>query len=235
MKIEHRDTAPDIDESTDTGPDREDLAFDHGAIGRFNAWFFTAFAGYGNHIARHHKAAAFAGLGTGTVLEIGSGTGANLGYLAPRTRLYALEPSRAMHDQLRRHCAQADVDATILPTSAESIPLPDACVDDVISSLVLCTVADPVRALGEVRRVLKPGGRFRFVEHIAAPRNRPRALVQRAVSRPWGWVFDGCDPHRDIPACLQDAGFSQLRLERRKFRHSMFWPVNTAAWGIAER
>jgi len=75
---------------------RDGLAFDHGAIGRFNAWFFTAIAGYANHVARAHKAAAFDGLRADTVPEIGAGTGANLGYLAPGTRLYALEPSRPM-------------------------------------------------------------------------------------------------------------------------------------------
>lgn len=217
------------------GPVDADRAFDHGAVSRFNAWFFTAFARYLNHVARHHKTAAFGGLGGGTVLEIGAGTGANLDHLAPGTRLYAIEPGLRMHDRLRRRSAAAGVEVTILATGAESIPLPDASVDEVISSLVLCTVADPERALAEVRRVLRPGGTFRFVEHVAAPPRRVRGLVQRAIRRPWGWLFEGCDPHRHTTDAVERAGFRTVRHERRKLRHSLFWPVNTAAWGIATR
>lgn len=209
--------------------------FDHGAISRFNAWFFTAFAGVLNRATRHHKAAAFAGLRPGTVLELGAGTGANLAHLAPGTRLYAVEPSLRMHDRLRRRCAAAGVEVTILPTGAEAIPLPDASVDEVICSLVLCTVAEPDRVLAEVRRVLRPGGTFRFVEHVAAPPRRARSVVQRAIRRPWGWLFEGCDPHRHTLAAVERAGFRAVRAEHRKLRRSLFWPVNTAAWGIATR
>jgi len=209
--------------------------FDHGAVSRFNAWFFTAFDRYINHCSRHHKQAAFEGLGADTVLEIGAGTGSNLGYLARGTHLYAVEPSRAMHERLRRRCAAAGVELTVLGTGAESIPLPDASVDEVICSLVLCTAQDPSAVLTEVRRVLRPGGRFRFVEHVAAPRPGPRSFVQRAIRRPWAWIFEGCDPHRHTPEIIEQAGFSGVRLERRKFRRSVFWPVNTAVWGVAVR
>jgi len=229
------DSRPTAEDRTGATLAQDGLAFDHGAIGRFNAWFFTAIVDYANHIARFHKAAAFGGLRAGTVLEIGAGTGANLGYLAPGTQLYALEPSRPMHGRLRRRCAEAGVDATLLVHGAEAIPLPDASVDEVICSLVLCTVADPAQVLAEIQRVLRPGGRFRFVEHVAARRRGPRSLVQRAIGRPWSWLFDGCDPHRDIPVAVRHAGFSTVRIERRKFRHSVFWPVNTAVWGIAVR
>lgn len=219
----------------DVGPVQEELSFDHGGIGRFNAWFFTAFAGYINYAARAHKGGAFDGITGGAVVELGAGTGANLGYLPAGTHLYAVEPSVRMHEPLRRRCAAAGVQLTILSTGAEEIPLPDASVDEVISSLVLCTVADPDRVIAEVRRVLRPGGRFRFVEHVAAPQRSVRGRVQRAIRRPWGCVFEGCDPHRHTRDTLERAGFSSLRWEPRKFRHSLFWPVNTAAWGIAER
>jgi SAM-dependent methyltransferase len=212
-----------------------DLAFDHGAISRFNAWFFTAFARYINHIARHHKQQAFADIGRGPVLEIGAGTGANIPYLAPGTRLYAVEPSIRMHDRLQRRYAAAGIDVTLLPTGAEAIPLADGSVDEVICSLVLCTVDDPAAVLAEVRRVLRPGGRFRFVEHVASARPGPRALVQRAIRRPWGWLFEGCHPHRHTAETIEGAGFASVRVERRKFRRSVFWPVTTAVWGVAVR
>ncbi|MFP4511705.1 MAG: class I SAM-dependent methyltransferase [Acidimicrobiales bacterium] len=209
--------------------------FDHGLISRFNAWFFTAFAGYINHIARHHKHQAFDGLQAGTVVEIGAGTGANLAHLAPGTTLYAVEPSRRMHERLRARSEAADIDLTILGTGAETIPLPDASVDEVICSLVLCTVDDPDQVLAEVRRILRPGGRFRFVEHVAAPRRGLRRGIQRMIRRPWGYVFEGCRPDRHTPATIEAAGFRTVTMQRRRFRRSLFFPVNTAAWGVAVR
>jgi SAM-dependent methyltransferase len=167
--------------------------------------------------------------------EAGPATGANLDFLPAGTHLYALEPSLQMHARLRRRSAAAGVDLTILATGAESIPLPDSSVDEVICSLVLCTVDDPERVLSEVRRVLRPGGRFRFVEHVAAPSRRPRAVLQRAIRRPWGWLFEGCDPHRHSSAAIEGAGFGSVRIERRKFRNSLFFPVNSAIWGVAVR
>jgi ubiquinone/menaquinone biosynthesis C-methylase UbiE len=210
-------------------------AFDHGARGHFNAWFFDVFDRYINHVSRAHKRAAFAGLDGGTVLEIGAGVGANLAYLPPGSRLIALEPNLRMHDRLRRRCRRAGIEVTVVAGGAEAIPLADGAVDEVVCSLVLCTVDDPARVLAEIRRVLRPGGRFRFVEHVAAPAPGPRRLVQRAIRRPWGWVFEGCNPGPHTPALLEAAGFGDLRVEHRKLRRSLFWPVNTAIWGQAVR
>lgn len=210
-------------------------AFDHGAVSRFNAWFFTAFAGYLNHISRHHKRSAFADLQPGVIVELGAGTGANLGYVPAGSELVAVEPSLRMHDRLRRRCQAAGVPVTVLATGAEALPLPDESVDEVLCSLVLCTVPDIDAALGEVRRVLRPGGRFRFVEHVAAPASSIRARTQRLIRRPWGHVFEGCDPGRHTPAALERAGFSQCTIQESRFRRSVFWPVNTAIWGIATK
>lgn len=84
-----------------------------------------------------------------------------------------------------------------------------------------------------MRRVLRPGGSFRFVEHVAAPRAAIRRVVQRAIRRPWGWVFEGCDPGRHTVETIERAGFAAVRVEPRNFRRSLFWPVNTAVWGVA--
>ncbi|HEX6338919.1 MAG TPA: class I SAM-dependent methyltransferase [Jiangellaceae bacterium] len=212
---------------------RHDLAFDNGAISRFNAWFFTAFARYITHIARSHKRAAFSELESGAVLEIGPGTGANFGYLPRGAQLYAVEPNLRMYAKLRERAAAAGVPLTLLGTGAEAIPLPDESVDEVICTLVLCTVPDPERVLAEVRRVLRPGGKFRFAEHVAAEPGSFRYRVQRALRRPWGYIFEGCNPTRNTPETVASAGFRTLLVERRKLRHSVFYPVNTAAWGIA--
>lgn len=210
-------------------------AFDHGAISRFNAWFFDVLKGVINHFAARHKRSAFTGIAALDVVEIGAGAGANAGYLPAGAHLYAIEPSLAMHERLQKSCDAAGIEVTILATGAESIPLPDDSVDEVICSLVLCTVADPQGALAEVRRVLRPGGSFRFVEHVVAPRRGLRRGVQRMIDRPWGWVFEGCDPHRHTIEMIEAAGFASVESERLKLRHSPFWPVNTAVWGIATR
>ena len=98
---------------------------------------------------------------------------------------------------------------------------------------MLCHVPDRPRAFAEIRRVLRPGGTFRFVEHVQAPRWGVRRTVQRAIRRPWGWVFEGCDPTRRTTTLVEQAGFSHLTLHRRKLRASLFYPVNTAVWGVA--
>jgi ubiquinone/menaquinone biosynthesis C-methylase UbiE len=210
-------------------------AFDHGAISRFNAWFFHVFDRYINHIARRHKQAAFADLDAEVVVEIGAGVGANLDYLRSGTRLIAVEPSLQMHDRLRERAADAGVELELLARGAESLPLEDAAYDEVICSLVLCTAADPDRVLAEVRRILRPGGRFRFVEHVAAPRWSPRRWLQRTVRRPWAWLFEGCTLDRDTATRLRAAGFRDVRLERERFHRSLFVPVNTTIWGVAVR
>lgn len=216
-------------------PDHRD-SFDNGLISRFNAWFFTAFAWYVNLVTRPHKDAAFAGLaGADDALELGAGTGANFARLSPGAHLFALEPSEAMHPRLRERAREAGIDLTLLPARAEAIPLPDASVDEVFASLVLCTVGDPDQALSEIVRVLRPGGRFRFVEHVAAPSWSPRHWVQRLVSRPWSWLFEGCDSCRDTASHLAQAGFDDLDVQRRKLRLSLFWPVNTTIHGIATK
>ena len=210
-------------------------AFDHGAVSRFNAWFFDVFDRYINHIARRHKRAAFTGIDAEVVVEIGAGVGANLDYLPAGSRLIAVEPSLQMHDRLRERAAEAGIVLELLAQGAESLPLEDAGYDEVICSLVLCTVGDTDQVIAEVRRILRPGGRFRFVEHVAAPRWSPRRWLQRAIRRPWAWLFEGCTLDRDTAARLRAAGFSDVQIERERFHRSFFVPVNTTIWGVATR
>lgn len=213
----------------------ERATFDHGARSRFNAWFFSSLDRYFNYILRPHKTGAFHGMTAGTVVELGAGAGANIRLLPPGTHLIAVEPNVQMHRTLRDRANAAGVRMTLVPGVAESLLLDDASVDEVMCTLVLCTVQDQEQALAEIKRVLRPGGRFRFVEHVAAPRWSPRRWLQVALRRPWGWVFEGCDPARDTQARLHAAGFSSITVERRKWRRSAFFPVNTAIWGIAVR
>jgi ubiquinone/menaquinone biosynthesis C-methylase UbiE len=207
--------------------------FDNGLIGRLNAWFFDTFDRYINIVSREHKQLAFGGIGAGTVVEIGAGVGANFDYIPEGSRLIAIEPNVAMHDGLLRRASERDIAIELVADDAHLLPLGDDSVDDVLCSLVLCTVADPDAVLAEVRRVLRPGGRFRFVEHVAAPVWSPRRWLQHALRRPWSWVYEGCDTCRDTASTVERAGFARVELERRRFRHSCFVPVNTAIAGVA--
>lgn len=210
-------------------------AFDHGAVSRFNAWFFDVFDRYINHIARRHKQAAFGGIDADVVAELGAGVGANLGYLPAGSRLVAVEPSLQMHDRLRERAAEAGIHLELLAHGAESLPLEDAAYDEVICSLVLCAASDPDRILAEVRRILRPGGRFRFIEHVAAATWSPRRWLQRVLRRPWAWLFEGCTLDRDTGARVRAAGFSDVQLANERFHRSLFVPVNTTIWGVATR
>lgn len=209
--------------------------FHHGAISRFNAWFFDAWSRYINFVAREHKRSAYAGIEPGRILEIGAGTGANFAWLPEDSEILALEPSLAMHEALMKNAKASGRPVTLLPASAERLPLDDDSVDTVVASLVLCTVGDPDAVLAEIRRVLKPGGTFRFVEHVAAHPASPRRWVQAAIARPWAWLFEGCDTRRDTPRYLERAGFTSLEVRRSRFRQSFFFPVNSAIWGIATK
>src|SRR5690349_10408659 len=114
-----------------------------------------------------HRAGLLAGA-TGRVLEIGAGTGANLTHYGVAIESLTLtEPEPAMLKRLRRRAQQAG-SVTVLRAPAEALPFDDAAFDTVVSTLTLCAVDDQRRAVGELRRVLRPGGRLLFVEHLRA-------------------------------------------------------------------
>lgn len=207
--------------------------FDNGRRGRFNAWFFTAFDRYITHIARRHKQAAFGDLEGGDIVELGAGVGANFGFMPVGSRLIAVEPNLAMHAGLLQRAADRGVEVELLTAAAEQIPLPDASVDDVLCSLVLCTVEDQDAVLAEARRILRPGGRFRFVEHVGASAWSPRRWLQQAIRRPWRWIYEGCDLCRNTATAIEDAGFSAVDITRGRWRQSLFFPANTSIHGIA--
>jgi ubiquinone/menaquinone biosynthesis C-methylase UbiE len=146
----------------------------------------------------------------GQVLELGAGTGANLAhYPAAVTKLTLTEPDPHMAARLRGKLAAAPprFELNLVETPAEQLPFEDAGFDTVVSTLVLCTVADPERVLAEVARVLKPEGRLVLFEHVRDPENERRARWQDRVERPWGWVAGRCHPNRDTSAALRAAGF----------------------------
>lgn len=199
--------------------------------GPFNAAFFTVMDGYLNFILRRQKARVFADMPE-EIVELGAGVGANFKHMRAGTRVIAVEPNPHMHKGLRRRAKAAGVELSILATGGERIDLPDASVDAVACTLVMCTVDDPVSVLREIRRILRPGGRFLFVEHVAAPAGSWRHRLQNLVHRPWHWVFEGCNTNRRTAEAIEAAGFSRVDIQASKMV-SPFIPVNTVISGVA--
>jgi SAM-dependent methyltransferase len=203
----------------------------HSGRGPFNAAFFKVMDPYIERNLGPHKRRVFAGLPS-PVVEIGSGVGANLRYLETGSTLIAVEPNRYMHGRLETEARRRGVQLDLRERTAEHTGLDDHSVDSVISSLVLCSVQDPDAALHEIRRILRPGGTFRFVEHVAAREGTVTRATQRVLRRPWAWTFEGCSCERDLEAAVRGAGFESVNIERYRI-HTPFIPFNTQVAGIA--
>jgi ubiquinone/menaquinone biosynthesis C-methylase UbiE len=141
---------------------------------------------------------------TGDILEIGAGTGANFSYYPEDARVIALEPDPYMLERAQARLQSLKLhNIELRQTPAEHLPFPDASVDAVVSTLVLCTVADPAAAIREMRRVLRPAGSLLFIEHV-----RGDGLLGRFrdVIRPvWSWGGGGCQINRTTEDSLRSA------------------------------
>jgi ubiquinone/menaquinone biosynthesis C-methylase UbiE len=144
----------------------------------------------------------------GRVLEIGFGAGHNLPYYdaAKVSHLWALEPSAEMRARAAERVAASPIKLDYLGLSGESIPLGDNEADTVLITYTMCTIPDVAKALGEMRRVLKPTGRMIFCEHGTAPDANVERW-QRRITPVWKSLCGGCHVDRPIPKLIQDAGF----------------------------
>lgn len=149
---------------------------------------------------------------SGRTLEIGAGTGANVDLYPPAvTELVLSEPDRFMAAKLRaKH-----PDAEVTEAPAEKLPYEDDRFDTVALTLVLCTVPDPPGALREIARVLKPGGRFLFLEHVRSE-EPGLARWQDRLHTPWYLFGDGCHCNRDTLATIEASPLTVERTERGK-------------------
>lgn len=191
--------------------------------GRVNAAFFRFVDWYMHWKYGALKRELLGGL-PDDIVELGAGAGANFRYLRPSTRVIAVEPNHYMHPALIRSARKHDLSLDIRGLGAEGMDVPDASVDAVVCSLVLCTVDDPEQVLAEVLRVLRPGGRFICIEHVGAPPDTLVGKIQRWLFRPWRWFFEGCHTHRDTAGSLRRAGFREVDLRPFVWR-SAFIPV----------
>ena len=175
--------------------------------------------------------AYLAGAARGRVLDVGSGTGANFTYYPPEAEVVGIEPDPHM---LRRAQARADRlkrQIKLLADGAEQLPFPDGSFDVAVVTLVLCTVPDVDRALGELRRVLRPGGQLRFLEHVRA-RTAGWQRFQDIMTPLWKRIGAGCHPNRDTVGVIERAGFRVEELQR--YAHGPY-PVRPFVRGVATR
>ena len=157
--------------------------------------------------------ARFVPYASGVVLEIGIGSGLNIPFYGPAVRqLYALDPSAELLRMARLQAGEAQFPVEFLHHSAEAIPLSDGVVDYVLTTWTLCTIPDPVRALIEVRRVLRPTGRLIFIEHGRSPDPRGGRWQDRLTPL-WRRVAGGCHLNRPIDRLLVLGGFEVVEMQ----------------------
>jgi len=169
----------------------------------------------------------------GVVLEIGIGSGLNLPYYNPDkvTKIIGVDPDDHIWKRGKKRREECSIEIERIGLSGEDIPLEDNLVDCVVCTYTLCTIPDPVKALHEMRRILKPGGQILFTEHGKAP-DQDVYAKQLKMDGWWGKIAGGCHTSRDIPDLFHQAGLKLERLEE------MYVPgpktLGYNYWGSAE-
>ena len=149
----------------------------------------------------------------GRVIEIGIGSGLNLPFYSGSVEhLIGLDPSPKLLLMARRHPPPQASPVKLVEGSAEAIPFGNASADTVVTTWTLCSISDVARALAEIRRVLKPGGRLLFVEHGRAPEANIR-WWQDQLTPVWKRLSGGCHLNRAMNVLIEGAGFQLERVE----------------------
>ena len=149
----------------------------------------------------------------GKVLEIGMGSGLNLPHYDGISGLIGLEPSEELQNLAEDMLTHADFPSEMLTGSAEDIPLESNTFDTVVMTWTLCSVTDPVVALSEIKRVIKPGGKVIFAEHGKSPDQNIRKL-QKTLNPLWSRIAGGCQLNREIVDLYESSGFKFKSMER---------------------
>ena len=156
---------------------------------------------------------------TGVVLEIGFGSGLNLPFYKNVDRLYALDPSQELYELAQKRIGWAAFPITQLRASAEAIPLVDNSVNAVVSTWSLCSIPHPHLALREILRVLKPNGKFVFIEHGKSPKNLV-ARIQRFLTPVWKSVAGNCHLDREMDQLISQTNLQIQKMEKFQQRLS---------------
>jgi len=152
-------------------------------------------------------------LARGRVLELGVGTGMNFPFYRDVEAVYGVEPDPHMLKRARKRARELGLHVELLQAGAETLPYEDAFFDTVLVTFVLCTIPNPQAALSEVARVLKPGGRVVFVEHVRSRFPVARRL-QEWLTPAWKRIAGGCCLNRDALAMIRAAGFSEIEMKQ---------------------
>jgi ubiquinone/menaquinone biosynthesis C-methylase UbiE len=203
---------------------------------RFARFYLRTAAGAERRGATAHRMRLLEGL-HGTVLELGAGGGLNFPhYPSEVIEVIAIEPEPTMRAAAAEAAAHAPVPVRVVAGVADELPLAEASVEAAVASLVLCSVPNQERALGELRRVIAPGGELRFYEHVIPERHPRRLLLQLADrSGVWPKLAGGCHPARDTESAIGRAGFTIRSCDRFLFAGGRFEPAIPYILGAAER
>ena len=175
---------------------------------RIFALVYDPFLWLGEIAGMRRRRSTLLGGARGRVVEIGAGTGLNIAHYPDGiAELVLAEPEPAMRRRLARRLQRHARVARIVDAPAERLPLADASVDTVVSTLVLCTVNDPERALREIARVLRPDGQLLFIEHVRAS-SRFLAACQDNLLQPWRRFAGGCRCNRPTVELMRACGFA---------------------------
>ena len=168
----------------------------------------------------------------GRVLELGIGSGLNLAHYDPAvvSEVIGVDPATQSRGRIEKRIAASRLQVQLVPVSAEKIPLPDASFDTVVMTYTLCSIDDPLAALAEVRRLLRPSGRLLFCEHGRAPEDAVRRWQER-ISPWWQRLAGGCHLDRDVPALLTRAGLTSCEIHMGYIKGPR--PFTYNYWGSA--
>ncbi|MBI5814774.1 MAG: class I SAM-dependent methyltransferase [Nitrospinae bacterium] len=205
-------------------------------IGRlYSRFVFPVIADYAlsrPHIAERRKAAL--AQAAGRILEIGFGSGLNLAHYPPGVRkISTVEPNAGMTKLARKRIAASGMEIEIHHSTGAAIPYGEGEFDSVVCTWTLCSVDDLAGVMGEVGRVLKPGGRFLFLEHGASGNPKTKKWQDRLtpINR---IIADGCHLNRDIPAIVESGGLKIVRLEKSTLENAPS-VMGNIYMGVAEK
>lgn len=198
--------------------------FNAAALAAFDAYMHRSYGKMKRSLLKDHP---------DVVVEVGAGAGSNLRYYRPGTKVIAVEPGEFMQQQLADRAKEYPVDLEIIGAGIESAGLPDESVDLVLTTLVMCTIPDPEAALESIYRMLCPGGRYVFLEHVAAEQGTFLRSVQETVHDPWHYLFEGCHTQRDIEGMLKRSSFEKLDIRKFDLKMPDIMPVKPQITGTA--
>lgn len=187
---------------------------------RFFAWYYPKLVGMAERAGQAETRRKLLSEASGRTLEIGAGSGFNLPHYTERvTELVVSEPSPHMREHLRER-----LEADPLPVgrweladaSAEHLPFEDASFDTVTGGFIMCSIPDPEGALAEIARVLRPGGRYIFLEHVHAGEGTVLGRFQDLIEIPHRYIAAGCHPNRRTWELIEDSPLEVERLDRGK-------------------